>query len=490
MAATGNDPLSFFLDDFVNPVDPQTFLEDNQDDEMPLKQFNDVVISWSVKVVGKRILIMHKEVMADPYLPLHQNINLVAVEVHQREYVVLKVVFLQNDDGRNDAQFAIVSKVGLNCGAQFDVNELVEDLRKQNHPLLGRWDQMLTTWVSTPNTVQRRLSGLVLAIVYENPPAKKRTSAATGMVACSNRATETAPSAPASGSMQPPSRTAGKRRTAAPGEPSQPAKKRARRAPRPNTEGGSAVTVPEAGPSQKRKEKIDKQKAKDDGPDFKHWAQLQTDFETKYKDSFLYGKAPKEIPITQLFKAKDNWVVRNLEREIIDSLKDYLITLGDIRQRQTIVVTPVDQNDNLLPRCPSSWEEIKDGKFALIDGQHSVAASREIVAEAGDDSKTRKEQLSSWFAYVVYDTDPKRLTAISEFYNTTNPLKHAQPTWGNQLIPSRAVWEACGRPSSIANEDSIRHNGSVSDIAKYKVSTQSYYHIYHRSGDNLLQCQV
>ena len=52
--------------------------------------------------------------------------------------------------------------------------------------------------------------------------------------------------------------------------------------------------------------------------------------------------------ISQLERGKHTWVVRGLETDIIGSFKGYLARLGDIRQRQTFVVTPLDKDGKLL----------------------------------------------------------------------------------------------------------------------------------------------
>lgn len=127
--------------------------------------------------------------------------------------------------------------------------------------------------------------------------------------------------------------------------------------------------------------KKDKKRFIPDGPDFVAFAKLQTEFNSNFKSSFLYDKEPKKVSIKNLQRGRDTWVVRGLERDILDSLKNYLGALGDIRNRQTIVVTPLDIQGNLLKKEPSSWEKIKDGKFAIIDGQHSVEASKELQHE-------------------------------------------------------------------------------------------------------------
>lgn len=47
--------------------------------------------------------------------------------------------------------------------------------------------------------------------------------------------------------------------------------------------------------------------------------------------SCLVQMVPKRINTSQMHKEKDHLVVRCLEREIVDTLKEFLIALGDIR---------------------------------------------------------------------------------------------------------------------------------------------------------------
>jgi hypothetical protein len=72
--------------------------------------------------------------------------------------------------------------------------------------------------------------------------------------------------------------------------------------------------------------------------------------------------------------------------------------------------------------------------------------------------------LEKWDAIVVWDFDPVRLTRISKFYNSTNHLNHAQPTWGNQIMSGRNIWIANGRPTDKAVEAEVRGNRVVQNI--------------------------
>jgi hypothetical protein len=113
----------------------------------------------------------------------------------------------------------------------------------------------------------------------------------------------------------------------------------------------------------------------------------------------------------------------------VKSVKAELVQMGDITQWQRICVTPVDEHGNLLRTKLRDWNEIKNKKFMIINGQHSIAALKELQVDGcGED---RRRVLEKWNAIVVWDLDPVRLTKISKFYKSTNHLNHAQPTWGN-----------------------------------------------------------
>ena len=58
---------------------------------------------------------------------------------------------------------------------------------------------------------------------------------------------------------------------------------------------------------------------------------------------------------------------------------------------------------------------------------------------------------------------------ISSFYNYTNHLNHAKPTWGNQMISCRKIWKICGRPTEKENEGVVQGNAANLNVAMHKV---------------------
>jgi hypothetical protein len=73
--------------------------------------------------------------------------------------------------------------------------------------------------------------------------------------------------------------------------------------------------------------------------------------------------------------------------------------------------------------------------------------------------------------YIVWDLNTVRLTQISKFYNSTNHLNHAQPTWGNQIVSKRNIWIANDQPTDKAVEAETRGNEVVQNLEAYTVSS-------------------
>jgi hypothetical protein len=102
--------------------------------------------------------------------------------------------------------------------------------------------------------------------------------------------------------------------------------------------------------------------------------------------------------------AKDEYTIQKMEAEIVKSMKAELLQKGDINQWQKICLTSVDAQRNLLRTKPKDWNEIKNNKFMIINGQHSIAASKELQLEGCGEE--RRRALEKWDAIIVWDLDP------------------------------------------------------------------------------------
>jgi hypothetical protein len=172
-------------------------------------------------------------------------------------------------------------------------------------------------------------------------------------------------------------------------------------------------------------------------PDYEKFTAIHEEFWDTCTLSFVFRMQSFKVDIVQCMIAKDEYIIWKMEAEIVKSVKAELLQMGDINQRQKICLTPVDAQGNLLRTKPKDWNEIKNNKFMIINGQHNIQASKELQLDGCGEE--RCSALEKCDAIIVWDLDTVRLTKISKFYNLTNHLNHAQPTWGNQIVRGRNI---------------------------------------------------
>ena len=122
----------------------------------------------------------------------------------------------------------------------------------------------------------------------------------------------------------------------------------------------------------------------------------------------------------------------------------------DKSMRQTLCVMPVDFNEK-----PTKWKDVEKGNFFIINGQHSIEASKWMMDDANKVDKEERENFRKWKCFVVWSKDPKKLRTISAFYNQTNHFQVIQPSWATNILRTRTVWEAMGRPRNPTQAASI-----------------------------------
>ena len=174
---------------------------------------------------------------------------------------------------------------------------------------------------------------------------------------------------------------------------------------------------------------VDRRLGRKDDPisDFEKFAKAQDEFWKECEGCYVFGQQTFKVDIAQCVLAKDKYIIRKLQTEIVKSVKAELVQIGDEKMSQKVCLTPIDKDGKLLKEKPRSWNDIKSGKFMIINGQHSITASKEL--QISSCTEKRRLGLAKWDAYIVWSLDPVKLTNISKFYNSTNHLKHAQPTW-------------------------------------------------------------
>lgn len=167
-------------------------------------------------------------------------------------------------------------------------------------------------------------------------------------------------------------------------------------------------------------------------------------FWTECTECYVLDKVDDKVQISidKLERAPDTWTIRAFEEKGMNNLKHYYLELPDKNNRQTICVMPKG-----LTSRPKSWDDIKDGDFLIINGQHSVEASKRIQKDNSVEP-TVKEIFKTWNAFVVWSLDEKKLRTISAFYNRCNHFSIFSPTWATNILASRSLWLNYGMPTA------------------------------------------
>ena len=168
-------------------------------------------------------------------------------------------------------------------------------------------------------------------------------------------------------------------------------------------------------------------------------------FSAKCLDCFFMGRDFKfDVNISQCHLAPPEKCVRAKEDDYVEWIITQIRGEQFKDDRQTIVVMP--QGLKRKP-TPEMWPTIEKGDFWLIDGQHSVEASKKIQTRTDwADPNNQKEKLKVWKAMVVWSDDDTKLSDISRYFNMGNKKKAYQCSWIRNIMASRAVWEFYGRP--------------------------------------------
>ena len=177
-------------------------------------------------------------------------------------------------------------------------------------------------------------------------------------------------------------------------------------------------------------------------PDYEEVSKVYKKFWTTCEDAYIFKPDDKkEIDISQLISPPATFNIRSKEDRIVEDLVNWLLNMPDKSTRQTLCVMPVGHKTK-----PKDWAEIEQGKFYIINGQHSVAASKWMMDDKNKVDRTEREHFRKWKCFVVWSDDNEKLRLISAFYNRTNHFQVAQPSWATNILGARSVWEAMGKP--------------------------------------------
>ena len=207
-----------------------------------------------------------------------------------------------------------------------------------------------------------------------------------------------------------------------------------------------------------------------DSIDYENATVIYEKFWAECQECFVFeNQAKREIDINQMSNAPIDWTNRAMEPTGVESMKNYLVNMSDKSAKQTLCVMP-DTNE----KPSGDWEEIRKMNFKIINGQHSVAASKAMIAEKNV-PETILRHFRTWDCFVVWSLDKEKLRRISAFYNRVNHFSIFKPSWATNILSARTIWLNLDRPTppKPQNTPGGRGRQSINDL-KYKVSLSTF----------------
>jgi hypothetical protein len=167
-------------------------------------------------------------------------------------------------------------------------------------------------------------------------------------------------------------------------------------------------------------------------------------FEKSVEHLYLFGRETRfELDIDCLYPSEKRNVVRKLEKEGIEKQVEYFTSTINI-VKQSICVMP-----DMATR-PKDWQEcIVNNKFVIINGQHSIMASKKICADEEHDDEDLKMKLKKWDCFVVWGDSSHQLNTLSTKYNEPNLLGNWASTLPKTIAHCRELWVENGRPLKV-----------------------------------------
>ena len=150
------------------------------------------------------------------------------------------------------------------------------------------------------------------------------------------------------------------------------------------------------------------------------------------------------VNIKKMTSAKAYQVTRPLDDAGVALMKNYLIQTPPAWPHHNLCLMPKLQKGEKWKEG-MTWDDIKDGQFIIINGQHSVAASREIIIHK-DTEPSLRDKLKVWPCTIVWTDDPSMTVRLSYTLNNSNSFNKFTPTWSTQIMYCRRVWVKLGRP--------------------------------------------
>ena len=205
--------------------------------------------------------------------------------------------------------------------------------------------------------------------------------------------------------------------------------------------------------------------------DYAKIANIYNKFWTECQSCFIFGVDEKhDVHIDQLERALADSTARAYEEHGMEKLHHYLINMLDKSTRQTLCIMPH------MKEKPTSFQEIEDGSFWIINRQHSVGASRSM--QDMDVPQSKREFFQKWNYFIVWTRSKEKLWKISAYYNRVNHFSSFKPTWSTNILAARFIWTELGSPSPPKSTTALgtvvwQGKKDLENERKYKVISEN-----------------
>ena len=321
------------------------------------------------------VYLLHRESSKGSFLPLNLDQKVTLLENFYQDYIVIT---LQAVDARGEDTpliHSIVAKIGdinnIDVLA-FDINGLLDTQAGTSiEELRPKLESKYVPWAYTSaESSFRKISSIYRTMSRYAARGGPNVPAIVNRIAPRNTAERRDASQ---------SRTQGSRSQANTNAPARQ-KRNTESASQASPSAKCRKSTPRAGSSASRLTHVDRRAGKsvEPIPNYEKFTKVQTEFWKECEGCYIFGQQTFQVDIAQCVPARNEYVIRKLQSEIVKSVKVELVQLGNEKMRQKVCLTRIDRDSKLLREKPKSWDEIKAGKFMIINGQHNIIASKEL----------------------------------------------------------------------------------------------------------------
>ena len=174
-------------------------------------------------------------------------------------------------------------------------------------------------------------------------------------------------------------------------------------------------------------------------------------FKNKYNRVWIFGEGVSGfVSIFNIERGDAGYNCRPISEAHLREMKTWLFNYAFLPKNYPnfLTIVPSDRS-----RKPTSFEEVKDNSFHVVNGQHTLRACLDYVNDPGSTEEV-KEFFSKWPCNVVWapegDDDP--LFHLSGVLNLDSEYRKHFPSWIECIQHARKTWIRRGRPLRTMRE--------------------------------------